>query len=544
MDVKTCLQHLGLSPAALAASGSLDAEFAAIKQRYFAAILKAHPDKGGDAAVFRTVQMAFETLRTMFEHRAVKSFTTGLAKPPKAHAFAPSAFTPSYAFYQDASAETTPLYHVELARSARSKCASKGAASKCAQSMIDRDDVRIGSLNEISGTYSRWAHVSCWRVPSRIWLGLPEPETSSLDEFRAALGRMNEVLFSGFVQLSPENQNIVCDHVMDKSNWAKLKRGKAAPQEVLSPPILNLEQHHLNNSSSAAPALTTTSDIAIQNTKESAVAKNDSMFVIPIPGVNGAVANSLSGKTVVVTGLFPEVGGGVGLNLGKDKVKAMVTEFGGRITSAISGKTDILIVGKQPGFSKVLKARARSTITMMDLNGVKNLIEGVDNGGALTKPMIIDSFSAGYTYRSGDNNGLASSADARSLAIASGHMAAPAAIQPETKSKAKAKPEPKLKVKTVKPEPTVDVVKPKSKVNPGKLERIKPNKRRTPEYEDIKPVKSEDSFGNVIPRARKVQKLENEKMGLQKKNRKEPVEQSTVESNVPVRKSTRNRGCI
>jgi BRCT domain type II-containing protein len=60
-------------------------------------------------------------------------------------------------------------------------------------------------------------------------------------------------------------------------------------------------------------------------------------FVMPVPGMNGAKACSLKGKTFVLTGIFPEVGGGQGLNLGKDKVETMITSFGGTVTSAISG---------------------------------------------------------------------------------------------------------------------------------------------------------------------------------------------------------------
>ena len=60
-------------------------------------------------------------------------------------------------------------------------------------------------------------------------------------------------------------------------------------------------------------------------------------FVMPVPGMNGAKAGSLKGKTFVLTGVFPEVGGGQGLNLGKDKVETMITSFGGTVTSAISG---------------------------------------------------------------------------------------------------------------------------------------------------------------------------------------------------------------
>ena len=54
-------------------------------------------------------------------------------------------------------------------------------------------------------------------------------------------------------------------------------------------------------------------------------------FVPPRPGVNGAVANVLDGKRFVMTGVFPELGGGAGLNLGKDRLKSLIESFGGEI---------------------------------------------------------------------------------------------------------------------------------------------------------------------------------------------------------------------
>ena len=42
-------------------------------------------------------------------------------------------------------------------------------------------------------------------------------------------------------------------------------------------------------------------------------------FVMPVPGAVCA-PNSMAGKTVVMTGVFPEVGGGAGLDLGKARV--------------------------------------------------------------------------------------------------------------------------------------------------------------------------------------------------------------------------------
>ena len=64
-------------------------------------------------------------------------------------------------------------------------------------------------------------------------------------------------------------------------------------------------------------------------------------FQIPRPGVNGAVAGALDGKRFVLTGVFPELGGGAGLTLGKDKMKKMIESFGGKVTGSVSGKTGV-----------------------------------------------------------------------------------------------------------------------------------------------------------------------------------------------------------
>merc|ERR1719203_1051613 len=83
-------------------------------------------------------------------------------------------------------------------------------------------------------------------------------------------------------------------------------------------------------------------------------------FVVPVPG-RGAPAGSLAGKVFVLTGIFPEIGGGTGFRIGKDRARKMIESFGGKVTSAVSGRTDILVVGKDPGPSKVYKARAQKT---------------------------------------------------------------------------------------------------------------------------------------------------------------------------------------
>ena len=41
------------------------------------------------------------------------------------------------------------------------------------------------------------------------------------------------------------------------------------------------------------------------------------------------------------------------MELGKARVKTMIESFGGKVTSAVSGKTSFVLVGKEPGMSKV-----------------------------------------------------------------------------------------------------------------------------------------------------------------------------------------------
>jgi hypothetical protein len=152
-------------------------------------------------------------------------------------------------------------------------------------------------------------------------------------------------------------------------------------------------------------------------------------FVVPRPGVGGATADSLYGKTFVLTGLFPEVGGGSGLDMGKDKVKAMVQSFGGRVTSGVSGKTDVLVVGRSPGMSKVTKARAQPRCTLLNIDEIVNLVEGGSIEDAA--PALIDQFSGGYY-----GNSLALQASVEELDYAYGN-GGPAPLLLKTKAKPK-----------------------------------------------------------------------------------------------------------
>ena len=217
-----------------------DEEFRIVKRHYFRLALVHHPDKGGDAVKFRTVQTSFELLRDLHRGKTKRKknsksknnwlfsecFKVGSATASNNskssrdnetmyddddhdsnEEFDMSAYdvdfsnmeTPSWKFYEEAAEETVPTYRVELAKSNRSKCKASGRAKKCREGLpvvfatagssddhcgaanitdlidptkppelIDKNELRVGSINEQSGTYSRWVHLRCWRVPYKV----------------------------------------------------------------------------------------------------------------------------------------------------------------------------------------------------------------------------------------------------------------------------------------------------------------------------------------------------------------------------------------
>ena len=218
-----------------------DEEFRIVKRHYFRLALVHHPDKGGDAAKFRTVQTSFELLRDLHRGKTKRKknsksknnwlfsecFKAGSGATASNNSksswdnetmyddddhdsneeFDMSAYdvdfsnmeTPSWKFYEEAAEETVPTYRVELAKSNRSKCKASGRAKKCREGLpvvfatagssddhcgaanitdlidptkppelIDKNELRVGSINEQSGTYSRWVHLRCWRVPYKV----------------------------------------------------------------------------------------------------------------------------------------------------------------------------------------------------------------------------------------------------------------------------------------------------------------------------------------------------------------------------------------
>jgi hypothetical protein len=103
---------------------------------------------------------------------------------------------------------------------------------------------------------------------------------------------------------------------------------------------------------------------------------------------NGAVQDSLDGLRFVLSGIWPNLGGGSGLRLGKERVRARIKQFGGKVTSAISGVTDVLVTGEKPGQKKLIKA-LKKEVKVIDIDILNHLIRGkltLDKVWTLTAP--------------------------------------------------------------------------------------------------------------------------------------------------------------
>jgi BRCT domain type II-containing protein len=81
---------------------------------------------------------------------------------------------------------------------------------------------------------------------------------------------------------------------------------------------------------------------------------------------------ALSGLRFVLTSLWPSQGGGRGLTLGKERVKVQIEKFGGSVTRSISGVTNVLVTGENPGKKKVVEAHDKQLkiINMKQMNGL------------------------------------------------------------------------------------------------------------------------------------------------------------------------------
>ena len=418
-----CLIELGVSQEAITGKPDLPSEWVVIKRAYFSKVLATHPDKGGDPSLFRAAQEAWEVVRALYDQDRIpgtflhyfKDKGRAEAAPPPAGGAGAGAggggagAVPSYDWFTAAAAEEVPPYCVERAKSGRSKCTSKGIAChhKEGEEEIAKGELRWGSMDKEAGAYARFHHLRCWRVPAIVHLRLPK-QGADAALFHQAMEAMQSLTFVGWQGLSAEEQAQIVEHVMNPAHYARVTKatpavpafGAAAGAALGDAAGAGAGAGGGGGASASAssalalppPAKARPASDALVAAPRSGAGAGGSL-TLPRPGVDG-IPSSLAGHTFVLTGTFPEVGGGAGLNLGKDRLTGMISSFGGRVTGSVSGATSYLVVGQAPGGSKVGQATARG-VPMVDVKAVVEQCKGAGRLGDAPAPTI-SSYSAGY----------------------------------------------------------------------------------------------------------------------------------------------------
>lgn len=231
---------------------------------------------------------------------------------------------PSWEYFAEAAMEPMPSYFIERSKSSRRKCKQHGKnAASCndGSGFIDQNGLCVGTLDKDLGSYVRFVHLNCWRVPNRIWKKLPDPEEiEDQTKFKRALLSMRDTLIGGLQELDKKGQQEVVAYCMQPANYAKSTKAQAGAkgygeydEAFVESKLQALAQAGAGRGGSGGGKF---------HVQDTAGGKPREIFVAPVPGQNGVLSNALAGKTIVLAGLFPEVGGGAGLRLGQERVSA------------------------------------------------------------------------------------------------------------------------------------------------------------------------------------------------------------------------------
>ena len=353
---RSALETLGLSPDTL--PNTTDEQIDTIKKKFRELARTHHPDKGGDAQVFTEIDDAFRTLLDRLAIDLLDRFDEPLERPA-------STERPSWQDFASLSSVVPPTTKYELAPTSKSRCASTNE-------LIPKGAVRVGSLMPASGTYSNHRLLEASRVPAAIWKGLTvsvangiEPTVEDLKSTIETLEELEGDAHIGFAALPDDAKRLVAAHVVQSAHHAKEQIMKPKPTPKPSTAI----------EATSAPR-----------------------FQAPVPGVD-AVEGCLSNQTVVLTGIFDAVGSGIGLAAGKDALKALLERYGAKVTGSVSKKTTLVMVGRDPGASK-LTAASKFGVKLASLTLLLKMLKRGRVNTELGEPddpePIIDSLSSGF----------------------------------------------------------------------------------------------------------------------------------------------------
>lgn len=345
-----------------------------IKKAYRQQALHHHPDKGGDIDQFRLLQSAYEYLRDIVYAEA--SSPSSSTSRNNINVRRPDFDTtykdvcerdiPSWEYYEEAEAEDVPEYEFQYALSNQSRCV-------VSRTIIKKGQLRVGKVNRKHGNYGRFtllSHFSWeWIVPLLENFGIKRKTEKKLLE---CFSYMEGTYIKGFTSLRTKDKKTVVQSLM---TFLKSYKGKPKIKQKRK---RSDDSKAVVKKTKSSDEVTSTSNELVETSAALVNQKKDKIQFI-VPEVTEENREKLKGHEVVPTGTFPELGGGIEKQLGKQRLKVMVEKFGGTYSDTFRKKTTtILLIGKNSGNEKLKLAEEHGTKTM-SLHELKIVIDNNHN---------------------------------------------------------------------------------------------------------------------------------------------------------------------
>lgn len=161
---------------------------------------------------------------------------------------------------------------------------------------------------------------------------------------------MEDILLTGTGTLDDAEKILFVQHCVNSENWAGYKKRKAKQimgESSSAGQGVSVKGAKIPNKSESASAAAKgniqPSMVASSNQAPAARSNNivPGNFAVLVPGVDGALNDDkfLRGKTFLISGAFPEVGGSNADSVGMENIKAMIGNFGGKVITRFSKNT-------------------------------------------------------------------------------------------------------------------------------------------------------------------------------------------------------------
>ena len=343
---------------------SKEEQFRLVRSSYRKKVLKHHPDKGGDIEAFRLLQSAFEYLRDhVYADDAipVPNIVTKRDEFETTYNEVSKRDVPSWEFYKEAPEESVPIYLFQYAVSKNSTCI-------VCRTKIEEGELRIGKLNVKYGSYGKFSKLHCfsWKELFPFLDTFDFGNRKTWKKFYECLEQMEGLYIRGFFHLHQQDKKEIATLLLKE--WKS--KGKVSEQTV----TVSKKRKKTTEVTTTTTKLAKASQELVS--QELVIPEDKPTFVVP--EVTPKNRNKLKNQVFVCTGIFPELGGGSGINVGKERLREMIESFGGIYKDHLSKKnTTFLIEGKDKGNEKSQNAY-RWKIPRMSLHDLKLYIEDVE----------------------------------------------------------------------------------------------------------------------------------------------------------------------